>query len=440
MRGHPTSLFLLALLLFSEPSISASQSKQVRMMDGIWGFSVQMTCSVDPQGHASVSVSGFKPTHPGAWISMNVSTVSRAKLFSDRITVLAEIHTVGRSRGFHSSVSDFGSGSGYTWTEPAESDTALKQTDYCIFDFDKYPELAGVQSLTVTDSQETAMNVPAAPSSGSAQDDEEFPHRTYLKSYTGFVQFKRGNGDWVDASSGMELQIGDRIRTLRNGRAEVILAGTAVIKVKPDSEFVIPADKANSDQKVGFIKMVKGFLWARAKKEDDSLKVATPNAICGVRGTEFEISYRDNRSCLQVSEGTVWFSPTGGGNTSTLTAGQTACIPPDTAGGGSGAPSPSTPAFQISGSWKTSSGTMTLHQSGNQVTGEYSHDNGRIEGVLEGRILKGRWSESPSYAPPKDAGALEFEFSEDGNSFKGGWRYGFERGRWNGGWSGTRSR
>ena len=442
MRNSMTSLFLLALLVFPGPAFSASQSSEVQMMTGIWGFSVQLNCSVDPQGHASVSVSGFKPTHPGAWISMHVSTVSRAKLFSNRITVLAQIHTVGRSRGFHSSVSDFGSGSGYSWTEPAENDTVLDRTEGCIFEFSKYPELAKVPSVTVTDSADSDMTVPASPPSAAPaqNEEEEFPPRSYLKSHTGFVQFKRGDGNWVDASSDMDLQIGDRIRTLRNGRAEIILAGTAVIKIKPDSEFVVPPDKANSDKKVGFIKMVKGFLWARAKKEEDSLKVATPNAICGVRGTEFEVSYRDNRSCLQVFEGTVWFSPSSGGNTTILKAGQTACIPPDTAGGGTGTPTPAAPAFQIAGTWKTSSGTMTLHQNGNQITGEYSHDNGRIEGILEGQTLTGRWSEAPSYAPPKDAGALEFQFSEDGNSFKGNWRYGFEQGRWNGAWSGSRNR
>ena len=436
MRNGITSLFLLTLLLFSGPVFSASQSKEVRMMSGIWGFSVQLNCSVDPQGHATISVSGFKPNNPGAWISMHVSSLSQAKLFSDRITLVAEIHTVGRSRGFHQGFGD----SSPTWTEPAQSDTVTTTKDYCLFDFKQYPELAGVPAVTMTDSPGSDMNTPSVAPAEPAQDDEEFPQHSYLKSYTGFVQFKRGDGNWVDASSGMDLQIGDRIRTLRNGRAEIILAGTAVIKVKPDSEFVIPADKANSAKKVGFIKMVKGFLWARAKKNENSLKVATPNAICGVRGTEFEISYRDNRSCVQVSEGTVWFSPSSGGNTAIVKAGQTVCIPPDSAAGGTGASTPAAPAFQIAGTWKTSSGTMTLQQEGNRITGEYSHDHGRIEGILDGHILTGRWSEAPSYAPPKDAGALEFEFSEDGNSFKGNWRYGFEEGRWNGGWKGTRSR
>ncbi|MDD5089338.1 MAG: FecR domain-containing protein [Candidatus Wallbacteria bacterium] len=55
--------------------------------------------------------------------------------------------------------------------------------------------------------------------------------------------------------------------------------------------------------------MLKGVLWARAKKDDDSLKVATPNAICGVRGTEFLIDLSGDEMNLMVAEGAVAFVP-----------------------------------------------------------------------------------------------------------------------------------
>jgi len=92
----------------------------------------------------------------------------------------------------------------------------------------------------------------------------------------------------------------------------------------------------------------------------------------------------------------------------------------------------------ISGVWDTNFGRLTITQEGFIVRGEYSHDQGRIEGVLIGRTLKGKWSEAPSYRPPQDAGEFEFAFAQDFKSFTGKWRYGFETKTWNGDWFGSK--
>jgi len=94
-------------------------------------------------------------------------------------------------------------------------------------------------------------------------------------------------------------------------------------------------------------------------------------------------------------------------------------------------------ATSFQGVWNTNWGEMRLTQSGTNVTGSYTHDKGKIAGTAEGNVLKGKWSEAPSYSEPKDAGDVELELSEDGNSFSGKWRYG-SSGSWNGGWTGTR--
>jgi hypothetical protein len=97
--------------------------------------------------------------------------------------------------------------------------------------------------------------------------------------------------------------------------------------------------------------------------------------------------------------------------------------------------SPSIPAAPEADRWHTNFGEMVLEFSGDRVSGEYEHDGGRIEGILSGRVITGTWSESPSYAPPNDAGQFEFTLSEDGRSFTGRWRYDSE-GAWYD-WSGT---
>jgi predicted small secreted protein len=102
---------------------------------------------------------------------------------------------------------------------------------------------------------------------------------------------------------------------------------------------------------------------------------------------------------------------------------------------------PQTANLNWSGTWDTNWGTMYLTQSLGKVTGTYDYDDGKIEGYisknLSGNILVGTWSEYPSYAPPDDAGDIEFIMSSDSNSFTGRWRYGYS-GDWYSDWNGTR--
>lgn len=91
--------------------------------------------------------------------------------------------------------------------------------------------------------------------------------------------------------------------------------------------------------------------------------------------------------------------------------------------------------YSWAGEWDTNWGDMVLTQTGSKVTGSYTYDNGRIDGTVSGNVLSGTWSEAPSYAPPHDAGEVEFVMSDDGKSFTGKWRYGSEGdwGNWEGG-------
>ncbi|MGB3007210.1 MAG: hypothetical protein WBC06_11915 [Chitinophagaceae bacterium] len=87
------------------------------------------------------------------------------------------------------------------------------------------------------------------------------------------------------------------------------------------------------------------------------------------------------------------------------------------------------------GTWQTKWGPMIITQSGNNITGTYGHDNGKVKGTITGNKLTGTWSEAPTYLPPKDAGEFEFTLSVDGKSFTGRWRYG-NKGEWQIGWDG----
>lgn len=89
-----------------------------------------------------------------------------------------------------------------------------------------------------------------------------------------------------------------------------------------------------------------------------------------------------------------------------------------------------------SGTWSTTYGMMHLTQTGNQVTGTYTHDNGHIVGTVSGNVLTGTWSEAPTYTAPANAGDFQFTISSDGKTFSGGWRYG-SSGSWTMNWTGT---
>lgn len=82
-----------------------------------------------------------------------------------------------------------------------------------------------------------------------------------------------------------------------------------------------------------------------------------------------------------------------------------------------------------------------LIQVESNITGTSDWDNGRIilrQSKTSGLAI-GTWAEYPTYKPPDDAGDMEIQQSQDGNSFTGKWRYG-SSGEWVGEWNGTRLR
>jgi len=100
-------------------------------------------------------------------------------------------------------------------------------------------------------------------------------------------------------------------------------------------------------------------------------------------------------------------------------------------------PPPVAPTTNWTGSWLCGQwGRLTLTQSGDQVTGSYTYENGKLTGYAAGNTLVGTWSEPPTYNPPNDAGDVQFNLSADGNSFTGHWRYG-SAGDWKP-WNGER--
>jgi hypothetical protein len=80
--------------------------------------------------------------------------------------------------------------------------------------------------------------------------------------------------------------------------------------------------------------------------------------------------------------------------------------------------------YSWEGEWDSDWGNIVITQKGNQISGTYTHDNGRISGMVSGNTITGTWAEYPSYSAPNDAGDIIFEMASDGKSFSGKWRFG----------------
>ena len=95
---------------------------------------------------------------------------------------------------------------------------------------------------------------------------------------------------------------------------------------------------------------------------------------------------------------------------------------------------------KFEGTWDAGSswGTLTMVADGVNVTGNYTHDSGRLEATLseDGETMVGTWAESPSYEPPSDGGKVTFVLGDDEMSFSGYWWYGEDQE--GGSWSGTK--
>jgi hypothetical protein len=101
--------------------------------------------------------------------------------------------------------------------------------------------------------------------------------------------------------------------------------------------------------------------------------------------------------------------------------------------GGKPGPASQEPATQpliteaeITGYWTGDWGRLVLHAKGSNVIGVYDHDDGTINGVMDGNKLVGWWCEAPSRKADKDAGDVELTFigGPGARAIDGKWRYG----------------
>jgi FecR protein len=113
-----------------------------------------------------------------------------------------------------------------------------------------------------------------------------------VKVTEGMATVQRGN-ETLPASLGLALQEGDVLRTGADGRMGVVLRDDTRLSLGPESEiridrFLFAPSKGHLALVVKMARGVMAFVSGNiAKLSHDAVRVETPVAIVGVRGTQF---------------------------------------------------------------------------------------------------------------------------------------------------------
>ena len=115
-----------------------------------------------------------------------------------------------------------------------------------------------------------------------------------IKVANGSVQIQRGEQK-LPATVGTGLQTADVLVTGSDGSAGVTFTDNSLVSVGPNSVFAIDKYRFDTTTHAGEFEgsLRKGRLAAisgkMVKQSPDSMKIRTPSAIMGVRGTEFVV-------------------------------------------------------------------------------------------------------------------------------------------------------
>jgi len=138
---------------------------------------------------------------------------------------------------------------------------------------------------------------------------------TAVRSWAGIARISEVKGEvkiipvsqtaleWKSARKGMELNVGDRLKTSFDSQAKVMFYSGHSAVLSQNSDMVISqAGSTKTD-----LNLFQGKLRSKVKKLGfkQSYKVKTPQAVCAVRGTDFTVGVQGNETSVMVYEGRV---------------------------------------------------------------------------------------------------------------------------------------
>ncbi|MGM0441818.1 MAG: FecR family protein [Elusimicrobiota bacterium] len=125
-----------------------------------------------------------------------------------------------------------------------------------------------------------------------------------ISQIEGTVQIKTaGQEKWKEAQIDQEVSSGDLVRTSSESVAVIKFETGHEAKISSQSSMEIrEANKEQTD-----LELFKGKLRSKVRElsKDESYSIRSPQAVAGVRGTDFEVIVADNATRLEVFEGRV---------------------------------------------------------------------------------------------------------------------------------------
>ncbi|MEO1171190.1 MAG: FecR family protein, partial [Myxococcota bacterium] len=125
---------------------------------------------------------------------------------------------------------------------------------------------------------------------------------------TGEVRRADPEGSKAGVASGEPVFRGTRFTTGGDGNVEIKLAGGSIMRIRPNSSLQLSPTKRRRKKKNSVV-LFFGRLWSSVSTAvggSSNYEVATPTAVAGVRGTEFETAVgKDGSVRVRVDEGRV---------------------------------------------------------------------------------------------------------------------------------------
>ena len=115
-----------------------------------------------------------------------------------------------------------------------------------------------------------------------------------IKVANGAVEIERA-GAKIKAEVGAPVQVSDVLRTGADGSAGVTFSDNSLISIGPNTVFEIDKYQFDSTTHAGEFQgslkqgRLAGISGKMVKQSPESMKVRTPSAVMGVRGTEFVV-------------------------------------------------------------------------------------------------------------------------------------------------------
>jgi FecR protein len=115
----------------------------------------------------------------------------------------------------------------------------------------------------------------------------------------GGVMVERG-GHATPAAKAMMIMLGDKIETSNDSSVTILLADGSQLTLAESSAMVIDSSMIGPGRSDSMIELFQGKLHSVINPRNGSLpefEVHTPNAVAGVRGTDFETEYIAGKPC-----------------------------------------------------------------------------------------------------------------------------------------------